>query len=176
MSAYRRECDYMLEDGALPRQIDAAMRNFGFPMGVFQMQDLAGLDISWAIRKQQAATRPDDMRYVDIADKLCEKGHFGRKTGQGWYDYRTDKAGTDSPKVTELIKSESARKGIERTDFTEAQLIDRILNAMQCEGKKVLNEGIAHSSEAIDVVMVNGYGFPRWKGGPMYLHTKNKGT
>ena len=92
MSVYRREADYMLEDGALPQEVDAAMVEFGFPMGVFAMQDLAGLDIAWAMRKRRAATRPAAERYVEIADRLCEIGRLGRKTGAGWYDYVDGKA------------------------------------------------------------------------------------
>lgn len=169
MSAYRRECDYMIEDGALPAQVDSAMTAFGFPMGVFAMQDLAGLDIAWAMRKRQAATRPADQRYVEIADRLCEQGRLGRKTGKGWYDYSADKSGETDPEVTALIESESARRGITRADFTDEQIIDRILGVMQREGAMILEEGIAQSADAIDVVMVNGYGFPRWKGGPMFM-------
>ena len=94
----------MLEDGALPEQIDAAMRDFGFPMGVFQMADLAGLDIGWAMRKRQAATRDPSERYVEIADRICEIGRLGRKTGRGWYDYTQDKSGRPDPWVTALIE------------------------------------------------------------------------
>lgn len=167
MSAYRRECEYMLEDGALPWEIDAAMTDFGLPMGIFQMQDLAGLDISWAMRKRQAATRDPAQRYVDIADKLCERGHFGRKTGRGWYLYDTATARPD-PEVEALILAESHRKGITRTAFSPEQIMDRILGAMQSEGEKILAEGIARNAADIDVVMVNAYGFPRWLGGPMF--------
>ena len=174
MSAYRRECDYMIEDGALPEQVDAAMTAFGFPMGIFAMQDLAGLDIAWAMRKRQAATRPADQRYVEIADRLCEQGRLGRKTGKGWYDYSRNKAGEPDPEVTSLIGAESARRGIARTDFTQEQIMERILGVMQREGAAILDEGIAQSADAIDVVMVNGYGFPRWKGGPMYLAAQTR--
>lgn len=168
MSAYRREAEYMLEDGALPWQIDAAMRAYGFPMGLFEMQDLAGLDISWAMRKRQAGTRDPAQRYVDIGDKLCESGHFGRKSGQGYYVY--DAAGHPSPSkdAEALILAESARKGIPRQDIPEDGIMTRILGAMQSEGDKILEEGIACSADDIDVVMVNAYGFPRWKGGPMW--------
>lgn len=169
MSAYRRECEYMLEDGALPQEIDAAMVDFGFPMGVFAMQDLAGLDIARATRKRQAATRPADMRTVDIADRLCDMGRLGRKAGRGWYDYSDDPKGRPDPVVTQLILDESARKSIPRQSFTHEHIIARILSIMQQEGQTILDEGIAESAQAIDVVMVNGYGFPRWRGGPMYM-------
>ncbi len=167
MSAYRRECDYMLEDGALPQEVDAAMVAFGFPMGIFAMQDLAGLDIAWAMRKRQAASRATGMRYVDIADRLCEMGRFGRKAGKGWYDYSDNPKGAIDQGVEELILSESARKGITRKVITSEKIMERILGVMRLEGQNILDEGIAESADAINVVMVNGYGFPRWLGGPM---------
>lgn len=168
MSAYRRECDYMIEDGALPVQIDEAMRNFGFPMGVFEMQDLAGLDIAWAMRKRRAGTRPASERYVEIADKLCEAGRLGRKTGRGWYLHDGKTAQID-PEVTTLIEAEAARKNITRRSFTQDEIMGQILLVMQREGRAILDEGIAASPDDIDVVMVNGYGFPRWRGGPMFM-------
>jgi len=169
MSAYRREADYMIEDGALPHDVDAAMRAFGFPIGVFQMQDLAGLDIAWAMRKRRATTRPPAERYVTIADQLCELGRLGRKTGKGWYDYSTDKNGASDPAVTALIEASSARNGITRTAMTPDRIMQRILTIMQAEGSAILSENIAASPDAIDVVMINGYGFPRWRGGPMFM-------
>jgi len=171
MARYRREADYMLEDGALPEQIDAAMRDFGFPMGIYQMADMAGLDIAWAMRKRQAATRDPAERYVEIADKICDIGRLGRKTSRGWYSYSDDPNGRPDPWVTELIEAESARKGITRQAFTPQMIMDRILKVMQEEGEALLSEGIAASPEAIDVVMINGFGFPRWKGGPMFMKT-----
>ncbi|EBA06848.1 3-hydroxyacyl-CoA dehydrogenase NAD-binding domain-containing protein [Sagittula stellata] len=169
MSAYRREAEYMIEDGALPWEVDAAMVGFGLPMGIFQMGDLAGLDISWAMRKRQAATRDPAERYVEIGDKLCEMGRFGRKTGRGYYLYEDGSKGTPDPEVEALILAESARKGIDRQPMTAEEIMRRILGAMQAEGRKILAEGIARSADDIDVVMVNAYGFPRWRGGPMYM-------
>ena len=175
MSAYRREADYMLEDGALPQEIDAAMTGFGYAMGIFAMQDLAGLDIAWAMRKRRAATRPASERYSHIPDRLCELGRLGRKTGAGWYDYAEGgSAGTPSPVTEEIIRDESARQGITRRAFTPDEIMARILSVMQAEGRAILAEGIAASPEAIDVVMVNGYGFPRWRGGPMWLADSRK--
>lgn len=168
MSAYRRECEYMLEDGALPWQIDAAMVGFGLPMGIYQMQDLAGLDIAWAMRKRQAATRDPEERYVHIADKICEMGRFGQKTGRGWYVY-DGKTRTPDPEIEALIIAESQRKGIDRKPFDDQQIMARILARMQSEGRAILDEGIAASAEDIDVVMVNAFGFPKWRGGPMYM-------
>jgi len=168
MSAYRDEGDYMLEDGALPWQIDAAMNAFGFPMGLYEMQDMAGLEIGWANRKRQAATRDPNKRYVDIGDRICEQGHYGKKTGQGWYLYQDGKP-LPNPEVEAMIVEASKAKGIERQTFTNEMIMDRILKVIQQEGEKILAEGIAASPEAIDVAMVNGFSFPRWRGGPMFM-------
>ena len=168
MNAYRRDCEFMLEEGALPQQIDAAMQEFGFAMGVYAVQDLSGLDISWAQRKARAPYRAPDERYAHIADRLCEAGRLGRKTGKGFYDYSSGKAEID-PEVTRIIEEESAKAGRQRRDFSHQEIMDRILSVMQAEGHAVLAEGIAESGDDIDVVMINGYGFPRHKGGPMFM-------
>ncbi|WP_299195618.1 3-hydroxyacyl-CoA dehydrogenase family protein [uncultured Litoreibacter sp.] len=167
MAAYRRACDEMVEDGALPHEVDRAMRDFGFRMGVFEMQDLAGLDIAWAMRKRRG--RVPGQRYVAIADRLCELGRFGRKARQGWYRYDDGKTPVVDPQVTALIEAESARLGITRAPHSAAGIMAQILTVMQSEGRAVLKEGIAARASDIDVVMVNGYGFPRDKGGPMYM-------
>ncbi|WP_220748842.1 MULTISPECIES: 3-hydroxyacyl-CoA dehydrogenase NAD-binding domain-containing protein [Jannaschia] len=167
MTAYRREADYLLEEGALPWQVDGAMRDYGFPMGVFQMQDLAGLDIAWAMRKRRAATRPDTERYVTIADSLCKAGRFGRKAGAGWYAYDGGAPRPD-PEVVRIIGTARAASGRTPRTFGDPEIMDRILGAMTREAQAVLAEGIARTPEDIDVVMVNGFSFPRWRGGPMY--------
>jgi len=170
MSAYRRECEAMIEDGALPHEVDAAMVAFGFPMGIFAMQDLAGLDIAWAMRRRRAATRDPAERYVAIADRLCEMGRLGRKSGAGWYDYpERAPGGVPAPVTERVILEEAARNGIARRPVDAAAIMPRILKVMQAEGAAILAEGIVAAPEAIDVVMVNGYGFPRWRGGPMWL-------
>ncbi|WP_306120351.1 MULTISPECIES: 3-hydroxyacyl-CoA dehydrogenase NAD-binding domain-containing protein [unclassified Roseitalea] len=173
MSAYRREAGYLLEEGALPHEVDAAMTDYGFAMGIYAMQDMAGLDIAWAMRKRRAATRDPNERYVDIADTLCEAGRFGQKTGKGWYLHDgTSRTGRPDPEVEAIIVDASRRKGIERRSFSHEQIIDRLLGALRAEADAVLAEGIAASPDAIDVVMVNGYGFPRWRGGPMFATRK----
>lgn len=163
MSAYRQEADFLLEDGATPYDVDAALRSFGFAMGVFEMQDLAGLDIAWAKRKRQAATRDPAKRYVRIADRLCEAGRFGRKTQAGWYDYSETKA-HPSALVASIIDEERKAKGLDPQALSAAEILARLRNRMANEAKAVLSEGIATSAEDIDVVMVNGYGYPRWQG------------
>ena len=169
MSAYRKHCEYMLEDGALPHQIDAAMVEFGFPMGLFAMQDMAGLEISWATRKRLAPFRDPSERYVALGDYLCEMGRFGKKNGLGWYRYDEHGKAQPDPEVDALVIAESEKKGITRRDFTSTEIMNVILTAMRNEGDKIMSEGIATSADAIDVVMVNGYGFPRDKGGPIFM-------
>ncbi|CAN7655002.1 3-hydroxyacyl-CoA dehydrogenase NAD-binding domain-containing protein [Aminobacter sp. LjRoot7] len=172
-SAYRREAEFMIEDGAAPEQVDAALEGYGFPMGIFTVYDMAGLEIAWARRKRQAATRDPQARYVEIADQLCEAGRFGRKTGKGWYDYASGEKAVD-PEVTALIAAARKAKDISPRSFTPNEIVDRLLRAMADEGAALLTEGIAARSSDIDLVMINGYGFPAHKGGPMFAAETHK--
>jgi 3-hydroxyacyl-CoA dehydrogenase len=167
-TAYRRECDFMLEDGALPQDIDAALEGYGFPMGLYAVNDMAGLEISWARRKRNAATRDPSERYVVIADRLCEAGRFGRKTGKGYYTYANGEKAVD-PEVTALIEAASRDAGIERRSFSSSEIVERVMAAIVAEGRKILAEGIALRGSDIDLVLINGYGYPAWRGGPMFL-------
>lgn len=173
-AVFRRECEFMLEDGALPHEIDAAMEGFGLAMGPFAVFDLSGLDIAWSLRKRKAATRSPDERYVAIADHLCEQGRFGRKTGAGWYAYPDGKKTID-PVVTAIVEAESAKKGIARRAFTAAEIVDRLVAVMGREGEKILAEGIAARASDIDLVFVNGYGWPPRLGGPMFQAALRRG-
>jgi 3-hydroxyacyl-CoA dehydrogenase len=166
-TAYRRECDFMLEDGALPQDIDAALEGYGFPMGLYAVNDMAGLEISWARRKRNAATRDPSERYVVIADRLCEAGRFGRKTGKGYYSYESGEKAVD-PEVTALIEAASREAGIERRSFSSSEIVERAMAAIAAEGRKILAEGIALRGSDIDLVLINGYGYPAWRGGPMF--------
>jgi 3-hydroxyacyl-CoA dehydrogenase len=166
-SAYRREAEFMLEDGALPHQIDTALEAYGFPMGIFAVNDMAGLEIAWARRKRLAATRDPEQRYVEIADRLCEAGRLGRKNGLGWYAYPNGERTID-PAVTAVIEAARAAKNIVPRAFTATEIMNRLLTAMVDEGKALLAEGIAARPGDIDLVMINGYGFPAHKGGPMF--------
>ncbi|MEM7507001.1 MAG: FAD-dependent oxidoreductase [Pseudomonadota bacterium] len=169
LSAYRRAADYTLEDGALPHQIDTAMREFGMPMGPCELQDLTGLQIAWANRKRQAATRLAAERYVRIGDLLCEAGRFGQRSGRGWYSYAEgSRKPQPDPEVEALILAEAARNGITRRSFKPKQIQSRLLAAMINEGALILDEGIAARPLDIDTVKMLGYGFPRWRGGPMH--------
>jgi 3-hydroxyacyl-CoA dehydrogenase len=173
-SAYRREAEFLLEDGALPDQIDTAMEAYGFAMGPFAVFDLAGLEIAWARRKRQAATRDPRARYVDIADHLCEAGRLGMKAGRGWYRYRDGKREVD-PAVTALIEQRRAAKSLVARSISDDEIRQRLLAAMAVEGTALLSEGIAARASDIDLVMINGYGFPAHKGGPMFAAEQAKG-
>ncbi|MCQ4634686.1 enoyl-CoA hydratase/isomerase family protein [Shinella sp. CPCC 100929] len=166
-SAYRREAEFMLEDGALPQEIDAALEAYGFPMGIFAVNDMAGLEIAWARRQRHAATRNPAERYVEIADRLCEAGRLGRKSGLGWYAYPNGERTVDST-VTAMIEAARAKKNILPRAFSADEITARLLKAMLDEGSALIAEGIAARSSDIDVVMINGYGFPAHKGGPMF--------
>ena len=168
MTFYKKAADYMMMDGASPEQIDTAMRGFGFAMGPYQVADLAGLDISWAANKRRAATRPAEERYIPIADRLCENGWFGRKTGQGFYIY-DDQGSRPNPEALAIIDAEREKAGVTPRTFTEDEIVSRFMTAMISEAVRVLEEGIALRPIDIDAVFLNGYGFPRFRGGP--LHT-----
>ncbi len=168
MTFYKKAADYMMMDGASPEQIDTAMRGFGFAMGPYQVADLAGLDISWAANKRRAATRPAEERYIPIADRLCENGWFGRKTGQGFYIY-DDKGSRPNSEALAIIDAEREKAGVTPRNFTEDEIVSRFMTAMISEAVRVLEEGIALRPIDIDAVFLNGYGFPRFRGGP--LHT-----
>jgi 3-hydroxyacyl-CoA dehydrogenase len=167
-SAYRREAEFLIEDGAAPHEIDAVLEDYGFPMGLFAVYDMAGLEIAWNRRKREAASRDPAERYVEIADRLCEAGRLGQKTGRGWYRHHGGKRLVD-PEVTAIIEACRAAKNIVPTDFTGKEILSRLLKAMADEGRALLAEGIAARGSDIDLVMINGYGFPAHKGGPMFV-------
>ena len=168
LSAYRRAAEYILADGALPHEIDAAMRAFGMAMGPFEAQDLSGLQIAHANRRRQDATRPASERYIPILDQLCEMGRLGRRSGAGWYTYSDGGSALPDPAVEALVLDYAKRAGITRQPVTPSDIQTRLLAAMANEGAKIVAEGIAESASAVDVVKTAGYGFPRWRGGPMY--------
>ncbi|KVE38954.1 3-hydroxyacyl-CoA dehydrogenase NAD-binding domain-containing protein [Burkholderia sp. BDU5] len=169
LAVYRTAADYMMEDGASPYQIDRAVREFGFPMGPYQVVDLAGGDIGWATRKRRAPTRDPRLRYVEIPDRLCERGWFGQKTGRGYYLYPDGaRVGTPDPEVEAIIADARAQKGVTPRAFTDEEIVRRYLAAMINEGANVVHEKIALRPLDVDTVFLHGYGFPRYRGGPMH--------
>ncbi len=167
--AYRTAADHMVLDGASPYEIDQAMRAFGFPMGPYQVSDLAGLDIGYATRQRKAHLRDPRERVPVFADRLVEAGHLGRKTGRGYYIYDDDSPqGRPDPAMDGFLDGLRHELGITPRRFSPDEIQTRFMAAMVNEAAKVLDEGIAARASDIDVVMLHGYGFPRWKGGPMH--------
>jgi len=164
LAAYRRAADYLLMDGAKPIEIDAAMRAFGMPMGPYELQDLTGLQIAWANRKRQSVMRPAKERYVSVGDKLCEAGRTGQRAGAGWYRYED---GNRTPLPDSYVDNLLAELGAGTQSFTHNDIINRILAAIINEGARIVEEGISERPLDVDMVMIHGYGFPRWRGGPM---------
>ena len=168
-NAYRKQCEFMLEDGAWPEDVDQALTDFGFAMGPFAVADLSGLDIAWRMRQANAATRDPRERYVHILDRLCEMGRMGRKTQAGYYTYANGKPSpTTDDVVRGIIERAAADRGIERSTLTPDLVQRRALLAMVNEAALLFSEGVAHRAGDIDVVLVNGYGFPSWVGGPVH--------
>jgi 3-hydroxyacyl-CoA dehydrogenase len=165
---YGRQAGFLLDEGALPQQVDRAIEKFGFAMGPFRMGDLAGNDIGWAIRKRRAIEKPD-MTYSKTADLLCELGRYGQKTGSGWYDYKPgDRTAYPSQQVNEMVVQHSKDIGVTRRVISDEEIVERLVYALVNEGAHILQEGIAAKASDIDVVYLAGYGFPIWRGGPMF--------
>jgi len=171
---YFKQALFMLEEGALPAQVDRAIEQFGFAMGPFRMSDLAGNDISWAIRKRRYAEQPG-LHYPRIADRICEAGRFGQKTGAGWYDYEPgERTARPSATVAAMILAYSQELGCARRAIGDEEIVERLVYSLVNEGAQILAEGIASKASDIDMVYLSGYGFPLWRGGPM-LHADEVG-
>ena len=165
---YSRQAGFLLDEGALPQQVDKAIEKIGFAMGPFRMGDLAGNDIGWAIRKRRYQEKPD-MTYSKTADLLCEMGRYGQKTGSGWYDYKAgDRTAYPSAEVDAMIVKYSADIGVTRRKIDDKEIVERLIYSLVNEGAHILEEGIAAKASDIDTVYLAGYGFPVWRGGPMF--------
>ncbi|HEX2491203.1 MAG TPA: 3-hydroxyacyl-CoA dehydrogenase NAD-binding domain-containing protein, partial [Blastocatellia bacterium] len=165
---YGREVQFLVEEGAAPQDIDGALYNFGMAMGPLAVGDLAGLDVGWRIRKEHAHLRKPGIRYPIVADRLCEMGRYGQKTGAGWYKYDENRNRIPDPEVDALIELVAAEEGIRRRTITEEEIIERSQYALINEGAKILEEGIALRAVDVDIIYINGYGYPAWRGGPMW--------
>ena len=166
---YTRQAHFLLEEGALPSQVDKVIYDFGFAMGPFAVGDVAGLDVSWRIRQRRAETRPADERYSPIADRLCEMGRFGQKTRSGWYAYEDgSRAPIADAVVEDVILGVSKELGFDRRAIDNDEIQERCLYTLINEGAKILDEGLALRSSDIDVIWIYGYGFPAHRGGPMF--------
>ena len=167
---YRAAADHMVLDGASPYQIDKALKAYGFAMGPYAVGDLAGLDIGYATRQRKAPDRHPRDRYPAWADELYHLGRLGQKTGKGYYLYpEGSRQGVEDPEVDALIEQTRKSLGIERRTFTDEEIVRRYITAMVNEAARIVDEGIALRPSDIDVVLLSGYGFPRWRGGPMHV-------
>ena len=164
------QSSYMMEEGALPQQIDKVVFDYGFPMGPFAMSDLAGNDVGWRIRQGKKDKEKRNVRYTGyVADAICELGRFGQKTGAGYYKYNLpDRTPIPDPEVEKIIEETSKKLGITRRAISDQEILERALYPMVNEGAKILEEGMAQRALDIDVIWVNGYGWPVYRGGPMW--------
>src|SRR5262245_28607727 len=168
MFPYMYEAQFLVEDGATPEQVDRALTDFGMAMGIFAVDDMAGVDIAWRVRTELNQFSEPGARKPLVADALCEMGRFGQKTGGGWYRYGDDRKPIPDPEVLALIEKTTTAAGIKRRAFTSEEIIERTIYALINEGARVLEEGVALRAADIDTVYVSGYGFPAYRGGPMF--------
>lgn len=165
---YLREAQFLVEEGASVEQVNQALYDFGMAMGPLAVDDLAGLDVGWAIRKEFARFEKPGVRKPLVADLLCEQGRFGQKTGRGWSRYDEKRKSSPDPDTAALIKETARKAGIERRQITPEEIVDRCILALVNEGARILEEGIALRAVDIDIIYLYGYGFPAWRGGPMF--------
>jgi 3-hydroxyacyl-CoA dehydrogenase len=165
---YRREAQFLVEEGATVEAVDQALYNFGMAMGPLATGDLAGLDVGWRIRKEFGDIRDTSTRQPLLEDRLCEKGMYGQKTGAGWYKYDADRKAMHNPEVDDLIRQARKDAGISPRTVSDEEIVDRIIYALVNEGARILEEGYALRAVDIDIIYINGYGFPAYRGGPMW--------
>jgi 3-hydroxyacyl-CoA dehydrogenase len=165
---YLREAQFLVEEGASVEDVNQALYDFGMAMGPLAMSDLAGLDVGWRIRKEFKHLEKPGVRVPLVADQLCEMGRFGQKTGRGWSLYDENRQPSPDPETAALIEHSARAAGINRRDVSQQEIVDRCLFALVNEGARLLGEGIALRAADIDIVYLNGYAFPAWRGGPMF--------
>jgi 3-hydroxyacyl-CoA dehydrogenase len=165
---YRREAQFLVEEGAGVAAVDKALADFGMAMGPLATGDLAGLDVGWRIRKEYRHLEKPGIRQPVVEDNLCELGRFGQKTGAGWYKYDDQRRATPDPAVDELIRKWVTEAKIPQREISAAEIVDRCIYALVNEGARILEEGFALRASDIDIIYLNGYGFPAYRGGPMW--------
>ncbi len=165
---YIREAQFLVEEGASPEAVDAALTQWGMAMGPLAVGDLGGLDVAWRIRKEFKHLEKPGARQPYVEDKLCEMGRFGQKTGSGWYKYDADRRATPNPEVVELVKKWTAEAGTPQRQISAEEIVEREVYGLVNEGARILEEGYALRAGDIDIIYLNGYGFPGFRGGPMW--------
>jgi len=165
---YRREAQFLVEEGASIEAVDRALQDFGMAMGPLATGDLAGLDVGWRIRKEYRHLEQPGFRQPFLEDRLCELGRYGQKTGAGWYKYDEHRRAQLDPGVDELVAKWVAEGGVAQRQIPAAEIVDRCLYALVNEGARILEEGFALRASDIDIIYLNGYGFPAHRGGPMW--------
>jgi 3-hydroxyacyl-CoA dehydrogenase len=173
MLPYMYEAQFLVEEGATPQQVDRVLTDFGMAMGIFAVDDMAGLDVAWRVR-QAHPPFPSGQRQPLVADVLCEMGRFGQKTKAGWYRYSDGRTPEPDPEVLSLIERRALDAGISRRAVSDEEIADRLVLTLVNEGARVLEEGVALRAADIDVIYVTGYGFPAFRGGPMF-HAGRRG-
>jgi len=168
LEKYGQQSLFLLDEGATPQQVDGALAKFGMAMGPFTMYDMAGNDIGWEIRKRRYQERPDFV-YSKIADRICEQGRFGQKTGKGFYKYEAgNRKPIPDPDVDKILDSYRSEIGTKKRSISDEEIVERLIYALVNEGAHILEEGIALRASDIDMVYLTGYGFPPYRGGPMF--------
>ena len=165
---YRREAQFLVEEGASVEAVDKALYDFGMAMGPLATGDLAGLDVGWRIRKEFRHLEKPGVRQPIAEDRLCEQGRYGQKTGAGWYKYDAERRPVPDLEVAELVRKCAAEAGIQQRQISAEEIVDRCIYALVNEGARILDEGFALRSVDIDIIYINGYGFPAYRGGPMW--------
>ena len=168
MLPYMREAQFLVEEGATPEQVDRALTNFGMAMGIFAVDDMGGIDVQWRVRQERKHMEKPGLRVPLVLEKLFHSGRLGQKTGSGWYRYDENRKSTPDPDVHALIEKTAQEGGIARRQVTEDEIIERCIYIMINEGAKILEEGYALRAADIDVIYLTGYGFPGYRGGPMW--------
>jgi 3-hydroxyacyl-CoA dehydrogenase len=165
---YRREAQFLVEEGADVVAVDKALYDYGMAMGPLATGDLAGLDVGWRIRKEYRHLEPPGVRQPVAEDSLCELGRYGQKTGAGWYKYDAERRAIPDPEVTQLVRKWASEAGIKQRQISAEEIVDRCIYALVNEGARILEEGYALRAVDIDIIYLTGYGFPAYRGGPMW--------
>jgi 3-hydroxyacyl-CoA dehydrogenase len=168
MFPYMREAQFLVEEGATPEQVDRALYDFGMAMGIFAVDDMGGIDLAWRVRQEYKHLDKPGERVPLVLEKLYELGRYGQKTGAGWYRYDENRQPIPDPQVNALIEKTAREAGIERREISDREIVERCMYVLINEGARILEEGYALRAADIDVIYVTGYGFPAYRGGPMW--------